>query len=137
MKKTILVITLTSMLAVTSGVVMAQENKKTREVLYDTLHDVKLAKIDSAADYSKFTQAAELQISSNQETIVNLRARKEEPSKAASAAFKEKIMGLERENDDMKQRIAGADQIKTSSWTVFKNNFNRDMKDLDRALRDI
>jgi hypothetical protein len=138
MKKSILVIMLTGLLASASTVVMAQEEPpKPREVLYDTLQDVKLAKTDSAADYKKFTQAAETKISGNQAAIVNLRARQEAPSEAASAAFIEKVLALEHENDGMKKRIAEADQVKTSSWTLFKFNFNRDMDDLDKALRDI
>jgi hypothetical protein len=138
MKKSILMITVTGLLAFTSVVVMAQEEPPKLPVeVYDTLQDVKLAKIDSAADYKKFTQAAEMKISSNQATIVNLRAREEQPSEAASEAFKEKVLTLERDNDSMKKRIAAADVVKTTSWTLFKFNFNRDMDDLDKALRDI
>jgi hypothetical protein len=138
MKKSILVITVTGLMAFTSAVVMAQEEPSKAIVLpYDTLQDVKLAKTDSAADYRKFTSAAETQISGNHATIVNLKARQEEPSEAASAAFKEKVLALERLNDGMKKRIAEADMVKTSSWAQFKFNFNRDMDNLDRALRDI
>lgn len=138
MKNNRVIIVLTGLMAFTSAVVMAQEEPpKERVVLYDTLQDIKLAKADSAADYKKFTLAAETQISGNQATIVNLKARQEESSEAASVAFKEKVLALERENDNMKRRIAAADVVRTSSWALFKSNFSRDMSELDRALRDI
>ena len=135
MKRAILVFTVTGVLAFTNSVVLAQENAA--EVSKELQQDLKLAKIDSAADYQKFTKAAELEISFNQKTIVDLKARKDDPNKDVSIAFDQKVLELEQDNNDLKKRIVQSDQVKTYSWTLFKNDFNRDMRELDKALRDI
>lgn len=129
-------IALTGLMAFSSIVVMAQEEQQKPEVL-DTLQNVRLAKTDSAADYREFTDSAEMQINRIQETIVNLKEKEEQPSEAATEGFKEKVLALEQENEKMKKRLADAEKVKTISWTVFKYNFNRDMEELERAIRDI
>ena len=47
------------------------------------------------------------------------------------------ILALEKENMELKQRIATSGKTNTSMWYAFKRDFNRDMDKLGQGIKDI
>lgn len=95
------------------------------------------AKIDSAADYSAFKASAETKINLNKKEIATLKARKLNDTKELQKAYDAKVLALEVKNDELKARIDGSGHTETGKWSSFKREFNHDMSELGKALKDI
>ncbi|HEX5169486.1 MAG TPA: hypothetical protein VFW11_09945 [Cyclobacteriaceae bacterium] len=140
MKKTILTYAMTGVIAMTAFSVVGQENKKAgeaREDLLEAQNDLREAKVDSAADFQKFKAEAELKISENDATIATLKEKSWNENKDTEQKYEEKVVVLQQKNDLLKKKIKESDGTKTSKWSSFKREFNHDMDDLGRAIKDV
>jgi hypothetical protein len=137
MRRTILVFALTGALAFTGSIALAQEKESPAQPGTDLLQDLKLAKIDSAEDYQRFTREAALGITDNLRTIQNLKDKVEDSTKVDKSLHDLKILELEQDNNDLIERLDKSDLVKTTAWTLFKRQFIRDMENLSKALKDI
>lgn len=131
---------ITGVIAMTVFTVVGQENKeasKAREDLIEAQTDLREAKIDSAADFQKFKMEAELKISENDEKIAALKEKSWNEKKDTEQKYEEKVAALQQKNDNLKKKIKESDATKTSKWSLFKREFNHDMDDLGRAIKDL
>jgi len=131
---------ITGVIAMTGFTVLGQENKKAAEAradLIDAQVDLREAKIDSAADYQKFKKEAELKINDNEKKIAALKEKNWNESRAAEQDYEKRIVALQEKNDGLKKKIKESDGTKTSKWSAFKREFNQDMDDLGRAIKEI
>lgn len=140
MKKSFVTIVITFLLIISSVVVFAQQDKqaeKARKDLVKAQQDLKEAKIDSAADYEKFVNQAELSITENKKQIALLKTKNADQSKEVSDKYNDNITALEKRNDDLEKRIKEASHTKTNMWERFKLNFTRDINKLGDAIKRI
>ncbi len=140
MKNKILTAALTIVLAVAGSATFAQTNKKAEEARKDVAEsqkDLREAKIDSAADFQKFKNEAELKISDNQVKIKELKAKKLTGTKEKNEKYDRKVAALEKKNNDLKRKIEKCDGTKTAMWPSFKREFTHDIDELGNAIRDI
>ena len=133
MKKTILTFAVTMVIAVTSATAFGQENKKAAEAR----KDVAIAEKDSAADFQQFKKDAEAKIIDNQKKIAELKTKKANDNKEVKEKYDKKVLALEQKNNDLKKKIEGCSKTKTSTWTSFKREFNRDMDKLGNEIKKI
>jgi hypothetical protein len=93
---------------------------------------------DDTAGYHKFRMEADKQIKENEQKIAELKAKKKEGTKEVAEKYNKKVAELEEKNKEMRNRINNynADK-KGQKWDAFKHEFNRDMKELGQALRDL
>jgi hypothetical protein len=89
-----------------------------------------------AADWKLFKAESETKIKANDDLIVELKAKKKSSDKSLNAAYSKSIENLEINNNDLKARMAAYEKGQTD-WQAFKSEFNRDMDELGKALKDL
>lgn len=94
------------------------------------------ANAEYLADVEKFKIETNEKIEANAKSIADFNARIALDKKAATAEYKAKIAALEMKNSDMKKKIADYKADGKDSWTKFKEEFNRDMDELGKSLKD-
>lgn len=140
MKNKILTLAITGVIAMGVLSVSAQENKKAakaRKEVSEAKKDLKEAKIDSAADFHKFTKEAELKISNNHKKIAELKAKRTNDTKELRKKYDKKVLALEKNNNELNERIKRSNSTKTITWASFKRSFNHDMEALEAAIRNL
>jgi hypothetical protein len=140
MKTKFLTFTITGVIALMSLSVFAQENKKAakaRKEVSKAEKNLQEAKIDSAEDFYRFKKDAEFRISENEKRIAELKAKRSNDSEEARKKYDDKVLTLERKNNELRKRINDANTTKTDMWTSFKRGFNNDMKSLEDAIKNI
>lgn len=118
---------------------MAQQDRKSekaRKNVAEANKDLREARLDSAADFRKFKQEAELSIRENQKKIAELRTRKAHENKEMKDKYDRKVLALEQKNNDLKKRIEKSETTKTNMWSSFKSEFSHDMNELGHAITD-
>ena len=140
MKKTILAIAITGVMTIFNLTVFAQENKKAAEARKDVAEakqDLREAKMDSAADYQKFKNEAEVRIAENQKEIAILKTKKIKEGKEVKQKYDKKVLSLEQKNNKLEKEIRESEHTKSNMWSSFKREFNHDMDELGQAIKDI
>jgi PhoPQ-activated pathogenicity-related protein len=140
MKKTILTLAITMVMAGASLTSIAQQNKKAakaRKEVADAKKDLREAKIDSAADYQRFNTEAQVQIMDNDKKIAELRAQKASDNKEIKEKYDKQVLALEQKNNNLKTKIKGSSTTKTDRWTAFKREFTHDINEFGKAFKDI
>lgn len=99
--------------------------------------ELREAKIDSAADYTKFKNEAELKLKENRASISMLKAKKYQNAKTMQATYDNSIKQLETRNLELEKKIKGSATTSTVKWTSFKREFNHDMEELGKSIKDI
>lgn len=140
MKTRILRWTLTGIVAVFASAAFGQESEKATEARKNVAKanlELREAKLDSASDYKKFKEDAELKIAENQKKIESLKEKKQADNKITKDDYDKKVMALEEKNTALKLKVKEADNTKTSRWTSFKKEFNRDLDEIGQAFKDL
>lgn len=140
MKKTILTLAITLVMAGTSLTAIGQQNRKAakaRKEVAEAKRDLREAKIDSAADYQRFNTEAEVQIVENDKKIAELRAQKANDNREIREKYNKQVLALEQKNNSLKTKIKGSAYTKTDKWASFKREFSHDMNEFGRAFKDI
>jgi hypothetical protein len=83
-----------------------------------------------------FKEETETKISANEAIISNLRLEMEKPGNKFDAVYKKNIEELERKNSNLRSRIDEYDKTR-SDWEAFKREFNHDMEEIGKSLKDI
>jgi len=138
MKKSSLKFAFTASMALACWCAMAQEARKAPEAgkrIMMTTHELKVARIDSSADYQKFRNEAGLKINRNQEMIAELKSRKAKETQEERFNYDSEILTLEYKNDMLNTRIKDSIDTKTTNWSVFKREFNHDVSELENAIK--
>jgi hypothetical protein len=140
MKDYLLIPSIIAIMVFTGLSVFGQQNGKAEEARKDEASaqdKLRLAKIDSAADFQKFKEGAEAKISENEREIIDLKTNKIIKDKDANIKYDNKVLALEQKNDELKKKIEAADGTKTDMWSSFKTSFNHDMEELGEAMKSI
>ena len=83
-----------------------------------------------------FKLESELKIKHNEVSIAELKLKMNKPGAALDEVSTKKIDSLEIRNKNLKSRIAGYGKTRTD-WERFKRDFNRDIDELGRSLKDM
>jgi hypothetical protein len=140
MKKSILKLTVTGLIAISSLNSYGQQNKKAekeRKNVAEAQQDLMEAKADSAASLKNFNEKSELEIAENQKKINALKTKKISHDKETDATYDKKVLALEKQNSELKKRISSSGKTKTNAWYSFKEDFKRDMDKLVENIKDI
>ncbi|WP_439506044.1 hypothetical protein [Sediminibacterium sp.] len=94
------------------------------------------ANAEYLADVEKFKAETNQKIADNAKSIADFNARIVSDKKLAKAEYKEKIAALELKNTDMQKKMADYKADGKDDWAKFKEEFNHDMDELGKALKD-
>lgn len=149
MKKTIITLAVSSMLiagSVFTGCKSPSQKEKdaqtevqdANEDLNDAQNDAnaEAQKVATAEEWAAFKIEANAKIKSNEARIAELTVSLNKPGKILDPIYKKKIETLEEQNRDLKARL-DVYETNNSDWETFKREFNRDMDELGKALKDL
>lgn len=108
------------------------------EDLNEVSQDVKLDEQLAANDeeWKIFKSETETKIAANETIINNLKAEMNKPGSKYDAVYAKNIELLEKKNANLRSRIADYDKTR-SDWESFKREFNSDMDELGKSLKDL
>lgn len=89
----------------------------------------------SAEEWDTFKKESEIKIRDNNIRIAELKLKMKKPGKVMNVVYSTKIDNLEQKNQDLQTRM-DTYQKSQSDWASFKHEFNNDMDELGRALKD-
>lgn len=140
MKKSILKIALTTMIA---GTFITSCNSSTEKVedaavkVDVATQDLKNAQDDFNSEYTKFKIESEQRMVDNEKQIAELKAHKEKLKKEAKADYDKAIADLELKNSTLRFKLNEYKEDGKDKWESFKREFNHDMDELGKALKDL
>jgi len=125
------------------GQVPDKQSVKARENLKDEKKEVvvakqelKVAQKDSISEYQKLTKESEIKFKSNETSITDLRALITKTNSKEMAADQKKVGNLEVKNNNLKKELAEYKVEGTTKFGTFKTEFNRDLDQLAKELKD-
>lgn len=116
----------------------AQANvQEAKQDLKEVKQDEKAAaqQAADAEEWRTFKTESEVKIKDNELRIAELREKMKTSGKTMDAIYSKNIDVLEKRNQDLKTKIDTYDG--QSNWQSFKSEFNHDMDELGKALKDI
>jgi hypothetical protein len=149
MKKVIITLTVSAMLIsgafFTSCKSPAQKEDAAKAKVEDAKKDLNAAqnnsnaeaqKVATAEEWKTFKSKSEVRIRDNEIRIAELTAKMKKPGKIFDSMYEKKIDAIEQQNRDLRARM-DAYEKSHSDWESFKTEFNHDMDELGKALKDI
>jgi uncharacterized protein YeaO (DUF488 family) len=88
------------------------------------------------SEWKRFKYDAEMTIVNNEFRIADLRARFKKQGITLDPLYVKKIEKLEQQNNDLEKRIKNYREDKYD-WQTFKTEFNNDLHELGKALKDL
>lgn len=148
MKKAIFICTLITTIA--AGMVFTGCESSTQEMdnaqanVEEAKQDLKEARQDVVAVAQKtanaeawrtFKSESEVKIRGNETRIAELKEKMKTSGKTLDAVYEKNIDLLEQKNKDLNARMVAYEK-EQSDWESFKREFNHDMDELGKALKD-
>jgi len=134
---TIIVITITTGALFIGCNSSAKKVEHAKENVTEAKQDLSQAQANYTNDVQKFRQETNSKINSNQDRIDELNANMVKEKKEIKAEYKKKIAVLKQKNTDMKKRMDDYNVDEKEKWESFKMEFNHDMDDLEKSLKDL
>jgi len=106
------------------------ETKEAQSELYKVRND-------SIQEYLQFKKESEELIIANEKAIAEFKAKIASMKKESRAKYEKTIAGLEQKNSDLKKKLENYKDDGHDNWISFKNEFNHDMDELGKALKDL
>lgn len=123
----------------------AQKQEAARNNVHDAREDLNAAqkdakeieqKVATAEEWRTFKSESDKKIKDNEIQIAELKVRMKRPGQVFDALYEKKITGLEQQNLKMKAKLDEYEKSQ-SNWESFKREFNHDMDELGKALKDL
>lgn len=149
MKKTIFIISIATSVVLGAILMGCQSSAQKEEAAQDKVQEAKqdlnavrhdinteAQKVATAEEWKEFKTKTEEMISNNEKSIAELKAKIKKAGKTLDAVRENKIDKLEQLNRDLKARLEAYEKNQ-SDWQSFKDEFNHDMDELGKALKDL
>lgn len=117
----------------------AQENvEEAKEELQEVKQEAvaEAIQVANAEEWSAFKTDAELKIKNNQIRIADLKVKMKKSGKNLDEMYAKNIEALDQKNKDLTASIETYENNQ-SDWESFKREFNHDMDELGKALKDM
>ncbi len=112
---------------------VTEANKDLKEVLKDGKSEA--TEIANEEELKAFKAETELNIKNNDNRIDDLKMRMKKASKKMDNAYENRIDTLQMRNRELQRKMNAYNSSKTN-WEAFKREFNEDMSNLGKALKD-
>lgn len=140
MKKSIFILALTVFAtgAVFTSCNTSAEKADTSEINKEVAQQkLDKAKQDYTKQYNKFNVESDEKILANKHLIADLKKYSKNKKKEAKIEYEKTISFLETKNQAMKEKVNNYKEEGLDQWESFKNEFNHDMDELDKSLKDL
>jgi len=131
--------------AITGCQTTAQKQDAAQAKVKEARQDLNAAKEDAnaigqelatAEEWAIFKSESEVKIRDNEVRINELTVRMKKPGEVFDELYAKKIANLELQNKEMRNRLTAYEKSQTN-WETFKREFNHDMDELGKALKDL
>jgi len=147
MKKKILSMAVIAFIVLTAstsfGQTVDKKSEKARENILEGKKDVleakqdlKVAQKDSVADFQVFKEEAEAKILKNEKILANLKVKVTNADLKDKADCEKNLAVLEQKNVTLEKRLADYKPNGETKWSSFKTEYNNDMDELEKELKD-
>ena len=136
MNKSILILAITAVTIFTSCKSAQQKETAAKENVVEAKQDLKDTKISNANEWLEFKTESIKKISDNDTKIADLKVQMNKPGKTFDGLYRTRIEKLEAKNKELKTKLNNYDGNETG-WTTFKNDFNRDMDEMGKNIKDL
>lgn len=149
MKRTIFILSVTITLMAgtifTSCQSSVQKQDAAQAKVQDARQDLNEAQKDAnaigqelatAEEWATFKSESEVKIRDNEVRITELNVKMKKPGETFDELYAKKIANLELQNKEMRTRLIEYEKSQ-SNWETFKREFNHDMDELGKALKDL
>jgi chromosome segregation ATPase len=92
---------------------------------------------DSITEYQQFKKESEEKIKANDKSIAEFKAKLTTMKKESRQHYEKLIADLEQKNSDMKKKLESFKDTGQENWASFRKEFNHDMDELGKALKDL
>lgn len=140
---TLAAMTLVGGIALSSCQSSATKVKNAEEALQQAKSNVVDAKAnlnetrqDSVAEYQAFKKTSEERINANEKSIADFKAKIAKDKKEAKAQDEKQLATFEQKNNDLKMKLENYKDEGQLKWLTFKNEFNHNMDQLGKALKN-
>ncbi len=89
------------------------------------------------ADIEKYKKETNGIITANEQRILELRSKIKNSKGSAKADLEDRIADLEKKNNELKNELANYKGEGKDKWKTFKEEFEHDMEELEKALNDL
>ena len=119
-----------------------QTSTEKEQIAQDALDEAKAdetaaaQKVASAEEWQTFKAESETKINDNEIRIAELKEKMKKSGKTMDELYAQRIDTLEQKNKDLRTRMANYEQNQ-SDWESFKREFNHDMDELGKAMKDL
>jgi hypothetical protein len=140
MKKSILVLAACNLAAIamfTNCSNPAEKVEKSQTEVVEAEEDLVQAQQDYLMEVENYRAHTAQLITANNESIREYSSGIELEKEELRADYRNKIAALERKNRDMSRKLDDYKADGKDQWQTFKAEFNRDMDQLGRELRDL
>ena len=107
-----------------------------KENVTDANQNLKNQQQINEADWKVFKAESEAKIVANEQQIEEIKVKMNKPGSTFDGIYRTRIEKLEASNVDLKNRINNYDGNQTG-WDIFKKDFNRDMDELGKNIKDV
>lgn len=83
-----------------------------------------------------FKSESETTISTYEKNIADIKIKIAKANKENRAAYEKNLATLEQKNTEMKRKIEAFREDENAKWASFRREFNHDMDELGKALKD-
>ena len=87
-------------------------------------------------DWANYKKEQEDKIRKNDERIAELKREKANTSKTVDSLYNKRIATLQQKNSELRTKIVTY-KYEESKWEQFKREFNHDMDELGKSLKDL
>jgi hypothetical protein len=117
--------------------VKARENlKEEKKDVVVAKQELKVAKQDSLSEYQQLSKESAIKLKSNEKSIADLRTAITTKNSSAQAEDQKKVSLLEVKNNGLRKELADYKVEGTIKFTAFKSEYNKDLDDLAKELKD-
>ena len=140
MKKTILTMAAVAFFAVTATTSFGQSTEKksikAKEDLTEAKQNLKEAQQDSVADYQTFKKDSEARFLENEKSLADWKLKVSNLDVSNRGEYERNLATLKQKNAGLKKRFVDYKQNGETKWSSFKSEFNNDMDDFGKELKD-
>lgn len=115
----------------------SEKVEKAKENVTDERQDLLNAERDYTVAIEQFRKETNEKIMTNEKNIAELKEKIEKEDKSSSTERKKEIARLESLNEALKNRLKEYKENGKEGWESFKREFNHDMDELGKALKDL
>lgn len=113
-----------------------QKELDAQQNLSQARQDLSATQASNANEWQTFRSESLIKIKENDKRIAELKIKMNQPGNTFDGMYRTRIEKLESKNKELKSKLKNYDG-KQTDWKTFKSDFNRDMDEIGKNIKDL